>query len=80
MESIWIEREDGQELVGKNADINNKRYLSDLEAAAYVGLSPTTFRLWAKRIGCRRKVGEGKRCHVVNIRSLIDDAIMNSEG
>ena len=40
----------------KRADLNNKRYLSDIEASVYVGLSVTAFRDWAKRIGCRRKI------------------------
>ena len=31
----------------KRVDLNNKRYLSDIEASVYVGLSVTAFRNWA---------------------------------
>lgn len=53
-----------------------KTYLSDDEASAYTGMSRSAFRKWAREIGCRRKLPIGSRGRVLNIRAVIDKAII----
>lgn len=59
--------------------LERKTYLSDAEGAAYTGLSVTAFRVWSKCIGARRKIGEGTRGKVTNVRSIIDQKIMEGK-
>lgn len=60
----------------RRADYSNRSYLSDFEGAAYTGLSRTTFRKFAQRIGCRRKVSAGR---VLNDRKIIDQALRGGD-
>lgn len=59
----------------KRTDFSGKRYLTDFEAAAYTSLGRTTFRAWAKRIGCRHKVGRRN----LNDRYAIDEALKRGD-
>lgn len=59
--------------------LERKAYLSDEEGAVYTGMSITTFREWSKRIGARRKLGEGTRGKVVSVRQIIDQKIMEGK-
>lgn len=52
-----------------------KPFLSDFEGAAYTGLGRTSFRAFAKKINCRRKIGR----RVVNDRAVIDQALKRGE-
>jgi len=61
------------------ATLERKIYLNDEEGAAYTGMSITTFREWSKRIGARRKLGEGTRGKVVSVRQIIDQKIMEGK-
>ena len=59
--------------------LERKVYLTDPEGAAYTGQSITAFREWSKRIGARRKLGEGTRGKILNVRAIIDKAIMEGK-
>ncbi len=52
-------------------DLSQKRYLNDFEGASYLGLSRSAFRIFAEKIGCRRKIGN----RTINDRQIIDDAL-----
>ena len=60
-------------------DLAKKTYLSDPEGASYVHMSVPTFREWSKRIGARRKLGEGRGGKILNVRAIIDKAIMEGK-
>ena len=78
----YFTREGGEDLNAKNAvekyaeSLERKTYLSDEEGSAYTGMSTTAFRSWSKAIGARRKLGAGTKGKVVNVRSIIDQKIM----
>ena len=50
-------------------DYTSKPFLSEREGCAYIGVSATTFRAWAKAIGSKRKIGR---------RSLYDRAVIDA--
>ena len=59
--------------------LERKVYLSDAEGSAYTGLSLSAFREWSKKIGARRKLGDGTRSKTVVVRAIVDKAIMEGK-
>lgn len=59
--------------------LERKTYLTDEEGSVYTGQSVSAFRTWSKAVGARRKLGAGSRGKVVNVRSIIDQKIMEGK-
>lgn len=59
----------------RQTDLSNKAFLSDAEGSVYLSLGRTAFMQFAKKIGCRKKVGN----RVVNDREIIDRALKRGE-
>lgn len=59
--------------------LERKVYMTDPEGAVYVGMSVNAFREWSRRVGARRKLGDGPKAKVVVIREVIDRAIMEGK-
>lgn len=59
--------------------IERKTYLTDEEGAVYCGMSISLFRVWSKRIGARKRIGNGTRGKITNVRAIIDEHIMKGD-
>ena len=50
-----------------------KRLLTDKEAASYVGLGVTAFRIWAEKIGCIKRFGRRRLNDKLIIDQMLND-------
>lgn len=60
--------------------IEDKRLLTETEAAGYTGIGRTTFRAWAAEIGARRTFGRAVRYDKHVIDKAIEEMASAEEG